>query len=95
MNKKIKGFIYIISNSNFPNYYKIGVTKNIKNRLKVYQTGSPYRNYKIEHYIEHNDIYGAEKLLHDQLYYFALNRKKEWFEIDLNMLKSHLDDLIA
>lgn len=33
-----EGYIYVISNSNFPNYYKIGVTEDIKARLRTYQT---------------------------------------------------------
>ena len=32
------GYIYVISNINFPNYYKIGVTEDIKSRLRTYQT---------------------------------------------------------
>ncbi len=41
-----EGYIYVISNINFPNYYKIGVTEDIKSRLRTYQTSSPLRNYK-------------------------------------------------
>ena len=58
------GYIYVISNSNFPSYYKIGVTEDIKSRLRTYQTSSPLRNYKIEYFIEHPDCYGAEKEIH-------------------------------
>ena len=92
--EKVRGYLYIISNSSFPNYYKIGVTTNIKNRLIAYQTSSPFRDYKIEHYICHNDIYNAEKQLLKDLKYFQLSRRNEWIEIDLAMLNSKLDDLI-
>lgn len=90
--EKVRGYLYIISNSSFPNYYKIGVTTNIKNRLIAYQTSSPLRNFKVEYYICHNDIYNAEKQLLKDLKYFQLSRRNEWIEIDLAMLKSKLDD---
>ena len=44
-----EGYLYIISNNNFPGYYKVGVTSDIKSRLRTYQTASPLRNYKIEY----------------------------------------------
>ena len=51
-NRNKEGYIYIISNTNFPNYYKIGVTEDIKSRLRTYQTSSPLRNYKVEYNIQ-------------------------------------------
>ena len=87
-----KGFIYIISNSAFPNYYKIGITTNIKSRLRTYQTSSPYRNYKIEYYVEHEDCYNAEQLIHSDMERFATRWRKEWFECsNLQIIKDHLD----
>ena len=93
MTKRCKeGFVYIISNKNFPNFYKIGVTTDIKNRLRTYQTSSPFRDYKIEYYIFHPDCYKAEKMIEEQMKYFALSRKNEWYEINLEMAKHRLDD---
>jgi len=57
-----EGYVYIISNCNFPGYYKVGVTNDIKSRLRTYQTASPLRNYKIEYYVQHPDCYEAESL---------------------------------
>lgn len=87
-----EGFIYIISNSEFPNYYKIGVTVDIDKRLKSYQTGSPHRNYKIEYYIFHPDCYAAEQKIRENMRYFALEIKNEWFRVDLNIAKARLDE---
>ena len=42
-----KGYIYIITNKAWPEYVKIGRTHNTKNRLKSYQTSSPFRDYEI------------------------------------------------
>ena len=84
MRKRLKhGYIYVIINENFHGFCKIGVTLDIKSRLRSYQTSSPHRNYKVVHYIEHHDCYSAEKQIQDNLKYFALSRKNEWFEIPI------------
>ena len=88
------GYVYIISNSNFPGYYKVGITKDIKKRLNTYQTSSPYRNYKIEYYIQHPNYKQAEKDIHEMMKYFAIEKQKEWFMIDLNIAKVRLDETL-
>ena len=87
-----EGYIYIISNSNFPHYYKIGVTQNIESRLRTYQTSSPFRDYKVEYYIHHPDCYKAEKQIQEKMHYFATDRKKEWFRCSLELIKNRLDE---
>lgn len=89
-----EGFIYIISNSEFPNYYKIGVTSDIDNRLRTYQTSSPHRNYKLEYYIYHPDCYLAEQKIRENMKYFAKSIKNEWYMVDLNIAKSRLDETL-
>ena len=92
-NRNKEGYIYIISNTNFPNYYKIGVTEDIKSRLRTYQTSSPLRNYKIEYYVQHPDCYEAEKAIHESLKPFALSKKNEWVEINnLQIVIDRLDE---
>ena len=86
-----EGFIYIVSNSNYPDYYKIGVTTDISSRLRTDQTGSPHRNFKMEYYIFHPDCYAAEQQIRENMHYFALEIKNEWFRIDLHMAKTQLD----
>lgn len=89
------GYVYIISNSNFPGYYKIGITKDIKKRLNTYQTSSPHRNYKIEYYIHHPNYKKAEKDIHGMMHYFAVEYGKgEWFKIDLSIAKVRLDETL-
>ncbi len=93
--KNKAGYVYIITNSAFDGYVKIGVTKNIKNRLRTYQTSSPFRDYKIEYYIRHPDCYQAEREIHEMMNYFALNKKNEWFKIDLEIAKTRLDETLC
>jgi len=92
--KDLSGYVYIISNNAFKGYYKIGITKDIKKRLRTYQTSSPHRNYKVEHYIFHEDCKAAEKQIHEAMHYFALSKRNEWFEIDLSIAKVRLDETL-
>ena len=87
-----EGYVYIISNSNFPSYYKVGVTNDIKARLRTYQTASPLRNYRIEYYVHHPDCYGAEKQISEKLKYFATEIKNEWFKCDLELVKGRVEE---
>lgn len=44
------GIVYLITNPAFPGMCKIGMTKDLPKRLSQYQTGDPYRRYKVEKY---------------------------------------------
>lgn len=90
--RKKEGYVYIISNSHFPDYYKIGATQDINSRLRTYQTSSPHRDYKVEYYIKHPNCYEAEKKIQEKLKYFATDRKNEWFRCPLIMIKNRLDE---
>lgn len=70
------GFVYIISNPAFPGKYKIGMTKDVNNRLSQYQTYDPHRQFKIEHYIFVEDKRAVEKRILD-LYQIDID-KGEW-----------------
>lgn len=82
-NRKMGGYLYILSNNSFPGFYKIGVTENIKSRLHTYQTSDPNRSFKVEFYIFHPDCYKAEKNIKKMMKYFATKIKNEWFQCDL------------
>jgi predicted GIY-YIG superfamily endonuclease len=88
----MNGYIYIITNKSFPGWVKIGVTEDIKSRLRTYQTSSPLRNYKIEYYIHHPDCYRAEKTIHEKMKPFATEIKNEWFKCDLELVKGRVEE---
>jgi hypothetical protein len=44
------GMVYLISNPNFPDHYKVGMCLDINDRLATYQTYDPYRRFKVEKY---------------------------------------------
>lgn len=76
-----EGFIYIIGNPSWPDYYKVGMTLDTKERLSSYQTYSPFRDYKLYHYRFVEDRRNAEKQLHKVLEEYSC--KGEWFNIPL------------
>lgn len=88
------GYIYIISNPAHPGFLKVGVTQDIKDRLHVYQTSDPKRQYKVEYYIFHPDCYKAEKDINEMMHYFALSQRNEWYEVDLGVAKVRLDETL-
>lgn len=88
------GYIYVITNPDFEGFVKIGIAKNIKDRLSTYQTSSPRRNYKVEHKIFHPDCRQGERLAHEKLKMFALSRRNEWFEVSLHIAIGVVNDLL-
>jgi predicted GIY-YIG superfamily endonuclease len=88
------GFLYIVTNPAHPGFVKVGVTQNISERLHTYQTGDPKRQYKVEFYIFHPDAYKAEKVVQEGMKYFAKSRKNEWFEIQVHMAISRLEEVV-
>ena len=49
----MKGYLYVLSNENYKGWLKLGITKNMTKRLRTYQTGDPFRGYKVEFVLEH------------------------------------------
>lgn len=75
------GFLYVLyfkDSANSP-YYKIGLAKDVKNRIKQHQTSSPFKIYiAICYYVE--DMREEEKVLHTQ---FEESRiLGEWFKLN-------------
>lgn len=87
-----EGFLYIVSNPAHPGQLKVGVTQNISERLRVYQTSDPKRSYKMEFYLFHPDAYAAEKRVKELMKPFAKRIQNEWYEIDLPMAIPRLEE---
>tara|TARA_Y100001973_G_scaffold70236_1_gene102446 strand:- start:484 stop:981 length:498 start_codon:yes stop_codon:yes gene_type:complete len=73
-----EGFVYIISNPAWEGKYKIGISHDPKSRLRQYQTYSPDRDYKLEHYSFWLDTREVEKLILSQ----GFKYKNEWVLLD-------------
>ena len=86
------GYLYIITNEAFPEWVKVGTTFDLNQRLHVYQTGDPFRRYRIVYSVHHPDFRQAEKNIKETMKRFALAQKGEWYKIDLHMAKSRLEE---
>ena len=65
---------------------------NLTERLHVYQTGDPFRKYRIVYSIQHPKYKEAEKKIKETMKYFASEMKNEWYRVDLGIAKSRLDE---
>ena len=88
----VGGYLYIITNNAWPGYIKVGVTKNLKSRLKSYQTCSPYRDYVLRYSLYHPDYLVAERRIKDTMRPFAKSIKNEWFEVDYQVAVTRLTE---
>ncbi len=86
------GYLYIITNPAFSEWVKVGTTLNLNNRLHTYQTGSPFRDYKILYSLKHPEYLQAEKRIKETMRYFAKSIRNEWYEIDIQMAKTRLEE---
>mgnify|MGYP006921470020 CR=1 FL=1 len=88
------GYLYIVTNAAFPGWVKIGTTWNLIDRLHTYQTGDPYRGYKLQYSLHHPLFREAEKKIKEVMKHFALDISGEWYKIDLAFAKSRLDEAL-
>ena len=86
------GHLYIIVNDAFPGWVKVGTTANLKERLHTYQTSDPFRRYRIVYSLEHPEFRTAEKKIKETMKRFALSIRNEWYEVDLGVAKSRLEE---
>jgi hypothetical protein len=78
--KNIKaGYVYAIGNPAWSDYIKIGSTIDIVDRLRTYQTSSPFRDYYIIDYFFSMDRLTDESNLHNTFN----DRNLEWCKIDI------------
>lgn len=85
---KPKKYIYVISNPNH-NGYKVGIAKNVKQRLNGYQTSDPNRGFKLE-FSEKTEYYREiESEVHKHF-----NANYEWVDVELNEIVKKIKSLI-
>jgi predicted GIY-YIG superfamily endonuclease len=86
------GYLYVIVNEAFEGWVKVGTTDNLTKRLHTYQTGDPFRRYKVVYSVHHPAYRAAEKKIKEVMKHFARDIKGEWYQVDLNFAKSRLDE---
>ena len=77
---KNEGFVYLLGNSAFKGWYKIGSTKNFIKRLSAYQTSAPYE-YKFLYVFCIRNETSCETFIHNTLKNYR--KKGEWYQISL------------
>lgn len=88
MNQHQKGFVYILSNQEYPGKFKIGKTKDnpvIRAKTLTKQTGA-IGEFKVEWSKEIPDMNIAESILHYK--FRKYHYEKEFFEFDLEEIKA-------
>lgn len=85
-----QGQVYILYSPAYPSWVKIGMAVDAEDRLKQFQTGSPYRDYILIKAYDTDDRRKAESEIHELLRKTHGN-KNEWFVIAAPVAKEILD----
>ena len=86
INSVTEGYVYIITNSAWPEWVKIGMALDAEDRLNGYQTSSPFRNYKLMYSVSTKDRRKAEAAAHKAAEKVA-ERRGEWFKMSVAQAK--------
>ena len=76
----LQGEVYVITNPAWPEWVKVGMAVESEDRLKNYQTSSPFRDYTIVYTYEVDDRRAAESAAHVRLAKECDNIN-EWFRL--------------
>lgn len=85
-----QGQVYILYSPAYPSWIKVGMAVDAEDRLKQFQTGSPYRDYVLVKAYDTDDRRKAESEVH-RLLETTHARKNEWFVIAAPVAKEILD----
>lgn len=91
----VRGYMYIIVDSKFPDHIKIGKTLDMGKRLLGYNSDKPYPTTSLVMISKlFEDVSTVEKKILEQMYKEAqpTTAKKEWFEVEHKQLMIELID---
>jgi hypothetical protein len=81
----VVGYVYAVVNRRaWPGLVKLGYTGSVRQRMATYQTGDPYKEYRlIAHSDPHADVKRLEALTHERFKHARVGThpKCEWFRI--------------
>ncbi len=84
-----KGQVYIIINPAWKEWVKVGMAVDAHDRLKNYQTSSPFRDYKLLHVFETDDRRKLEADIHLSLSE-DFEQQNEWFKASVEQIKNKI-----
>ena len=79
-NQVKEGYVYVMTNPAWPEWIKVGMAVDSEDRLKSYQTSSPFRDYILVYSYEVDDRRAAEAAAHVRLAKECDNIN-EWFRL--------------
>ena len=77
-----QGQIYIMINPAYPGWCKVGMAVDAEDRINQFQTGSPFRDYRLFKFFKADNRREAEKQAHNILEEKIDDRRGEWFHIN-------------
>ena len=83
---RLAKFVYVISNPQYPDEYKVGIASEPKRRLNQYQTSDPERQYKLEH--QRKTVFFRELEAH---IHATFPNKHEWVSGELSAVIAAID----
>ena len=89
------GYLYCFSNEFMPGIYKIGMTERTpEERLKDANSSTfVLYPFQIEFYKQTDDVYQKEQYIHRKLETCRINKNKEFFKVDLNVVREIFNSL--
>ena len=91
--ERYKGLVYCIPHPVYPEWFKIGASNNMKNRLNALNAATPFRDYTCIYQIESNDRIITESKIHDRLVKLGVEKRYEWFYTTLETIKQVMDEV--
>ena len=88
-----EGYVYAITNPAWPEWVKIGVALDSKKRVKGFNTGSPFRDYKVEYVLETINRHTVEIIAHKKAEEISKDHNSEWFKMSVEDAKNILDNI--
>ena len=84
-----KGELYLITNPAFEGWVKVGMAVDAQDRLKNYQTSSPFRDFELQSFCKVDDRRAAEAELHRRLQkIYEFNG--EWFKCTIENARDEM-----
>ena len=77
-----QGEVYIITNPAFEGWVKVGMAVDATDRLKGYQTSSPFRDYELQYFCKVTDRRASESKANKVLA-SKFNQQGEWFQCSI------------
>ncbi len=82
-------YVYVISNIAYPNEYKVGIARNVKQRIDSYQTSDPNRGYTLEFHVLTPHYRELEKHIHH-----TFENKHEWVRANVNDIQQEIQNFL-